>query len=141
MDNTPAKNINKQIKIIALNINSLISNQKRANLLQLTKKLNPDIILLGETKLNSRHKISYTQFTIHRTDRKNVIQGGGTAILIKNTIDHKVIHLTDCENNKVIEATAIKIDLPNHEKLIIISIYAPGNNKMEFLQELDNLFV
>ena len=39
------------LKIIAVNANSIVTNERRYNLLQFTSKHNPDIILLSETKL------------------------------------------------------------------------------------------
>lgn len=85
MTNQPPNSQNKIIKIslIALNSNSIISTQKRDSLLQILNKQAPDFVLLGETKLNNRHNISYANYTIHRTDRPNSKQGGGTAILVK----------------------------------------------------------
>lgn len=82
---------------------------------------NPDVILLGDTKLNDKHKITYTNYKIHRTNRTNAKQGGGTTILIRNSIEHQKIHLTTSTNNEVLETTIIKIELHNQKKIICSS--------------------
>lgn len=127
------------LNIISLNINSLISQQKRASLLQLLNDHDPDVVLLGETKLNHRHTITYTNYTIHRSDRINATQGGGTAILIKHKIKHEKIQIPTLINSTIIETTIIKIALPSQEKLFIITAYAPGNNQKEFIPDLEKI--
>lgn len=73
----------KHLKIIAINANSLISNQKRYSMLTLINKETPDIVLISETKLNKRRKVHFKNYSMIRHDRPNASQGGGTAILVK----------------------------------------------------------
>ena len=83
----PSELVNKNTIIIAININSLISLEKKYCLLKLIKIYNPDIILLSETKLNQKHKLIIDGYNIIRNDRPNSIQSGGTAIIIKKIIN------------------------------------------------------
>ena len=77
--NTPRQH---KLKIISINVNSLIQNQRRDCLLNFTKTYKPDIVLINETKLNPKSKIHFKDFNLVRNDRPNSKMGGGTAILI-----------------------------------------------------------
>lgn len=77
MDNTQYSTISKNLKIIQINVNSLISISRRYNLQQFINKHNPDILLLNETKLNSRHRLLFYNYIMIRKDRKDSKQGGG----------------------------------------------------------------
>jgi len=63
------KEILKKIKIIAINVNSIIKNQRRASLMNIINQQNPDIILLGETKLNKNHILRFENYNVIRNDR------------------------------------------------------------------------
>lgn len=109
MDDTIEKNLN----IIHLNINSLITLSRRYDLNQFISYNNPDVVLLNETKLNSKHKIHFQNYCIIRNDRKDAKRGGGTAILIKSGI--KYFNYTNDIISKFVylETTIIKITLKN----------------------------
>ena len=77
--NTPRQH---KLKIISINVNSLIQNQRRDCLLNFTETHKPDIVLINETKLNPKYKIHFKDFTLVRNDRPNSKMRGGTAILI-----------------------------------------------------------
>lgn len=49
--------ISKELKIIHVNVNSLIKISRRYELNNFIKNNNPDIVLLNETKLNNKHKL------------------------------------------------------------------------------------
>ena len=76
-------NNNSHLKIYQLNVNSLISQHKRTELNNFLKNHKPDVLLLNETKLNSRHNIQFKNYNFVRNDRPNNKNGGGTGILIK----------------------------------------------------------
>lgn len=125
-----------KIEIISVNVSSIISNQKRFNIINLIKKCNPDIVLLNETKLNNRHNFQVENYTILREDRSaNNKGGGGTAILIKNIFKHVKIELKS--KLKSIETCIIKLNLPQNQNLFIISAYAAKNTKDNFLNDLN----
>lgn len=60
------------LKIIEINVNSLITNERRASLADFLETHNPDVVLLCETKLNiivitaSISKITHSLETIDR---------------------------------------------------------------------------
>lgn len=147
MDNSTNSSINnnkfrnsKKLKIIAVNVNSIITNQRRASLTSMTKKEKPDLILLGETKMNPFHKFSLKHYTIVRKDRPNAKQGGGTAILISRNLKFKEIQLQCQRTNQILETSIIRLNLPNQDKLFIISAYATCISKADFIGELHKIF-
>ena len=90
----------KELKIIALNVNSIIRHTRRANLKEFIGKTNPDILLLNETKLNKNYKVAFDGYNMARNDRPADQRGGGTATLIKKAFQIP---------NLLLEATVIKI--------------------------------
>lgn len=129
------------LKIISINVNSLIKNQRRAQMMKLLDKNNPDVVLISETKLNKSHVIEFKNYEIIRNDRPHSKQGGGTAILIKRKIKFERVELTNVSRDTaVLEATMIRLFLGNKKNLIIVAAYAAGNNKIEFNEEFKNLF-
>lgn len=130
----------QNIKIISINVNSIIKNQRRASLLNLIKKENPDIVLLGETKLNKNHVLRFEQYHIIRNDRNAEKPGGGTAILIKKSFNYSNIPLSQLNTNSVLETSVIKCNINSGKTLFIISAYARCGNQKEFIPELSELF-
>lgn len=66
---------NNKLSIIAVNVNSIITHQKRNELLDLTKKHNPDVVCLSETKLNKNHQMSFKNYKFIRRDRADACSG------------------------------------------------------------------
>ena len=75
-----AETIETNLNIIQINVNSLISLSKRYILYNFINTYKLDVILLNETKLNIRHKVSFKDYCFIRKDRKDAKRGGGTAI-------------------------------------------------------------
>ena len=94
-------------KVIVANVNSKISNYKRAQLLNFLEKNKPDLMLINETKLNKRHTLFFKNYNVIRVDRDNNKKGGGTAIIIKKNIKYSQIHIDN--ENQIIEKTIIRI--------------------------------
>lgn len=65
-----------RLKIIQLNINSLISKVKQHELQEFLKLHKPDILLLNETKLNYNNTRLFQNYEFVRSDRING-EGGG----------------------------------------------------------------
>lgn len=135
-----------QVKIIELNVNSLISIKKRAEFERYVHTHNPDIILLVETKLNHYNQINIKNYNIIRTDRLVTAtdtlptRGVGTAILIRNNLKYNTI---DPPNTfKKTELTAIKLNISNNKSIIITSLYShPRADNMHItLNQLMNFF-
>lgn len=110
----------KLLNVIQLNINSLRSISKRQELNTFLVEKKPDILLLNETKLNNKHKISFRNYEFIRNDRPNNNGGGGTGILIHSSITHAVLPV---HNLNSMECTAISIPLSNNKNIIVVAIY------------------
>lgn len=131
-------------KLISLNINSLISNKRRADLVDFLNKYKPDVLTLSETKLSLKHKIYFKEYECFRFDRPNSKRGGGTAILIKRSIPCTRFNNDNINKFKSLETTIINIPLRNNKKLIIVAIYIPYKKgttayKSEFTSLFENL--
>lgn len=135
------KNINlKNINIVAVNVNSLVSNVRRFNLKHAIDEIEPDMVLVSETKLMRRHRLSFDGYVVIRNDRPDNRGGGGTAIIIKEGIKFFKINLKTRNLLNTIESTIIKISIQNSQHLIIISAYAPGHNRSNFTNDLTHIF-
>ena len=134
------ENIEKSFKIIAINVNSLISAYKQYRLQNFLDTENPDIVFVSETKLNPTHYVNFQNYNLLRTDRPLAVQGGGTAILYKKCLKLKQVNLNFTHNFKLIEVTVAKLNLVNNRSLFLISLYATNNNQNSFINELDILF-
>ncbi|KAL7290416.1 hypothetical protein TKK_0016105 [Trichogramma kaykai] len=97
------------LKIASINANLIVAISKRNDLLYFTKNNKFDIVLICETKRKARHKIQFENYNIIRNDRA-LNNGGGTAILIKNTIPYETIHHPSSINNTIVEFTIICIN-------------------------------
>ena len=133
MDNTN----NSQLKIISANVNSIVTNERRHNLLKLLQEENPDIALLNETKLKHFHRPKFKEYDILRNDRKSA-NGGGVALLIKKNIKYEQIAVSP--HFEILETVVVRIGLRSDKSLFIISVYAPGIKANEFINELSELF-
>lgn len=78
-----------------------------------------DIIFLSETLLKPQHKFQLCNFITYRNDRSN--PGGGVAICVRNTIEHKLLKP---KNTNTIENISIEVKLNNRE-INLISAYSP----------------
>lgn len=110
-------NYPSQIKIAAINVNSLITNYRRFELLHFAQLHNLDIILISETKLNSKYRLQFKEYNIIRTERLNATRGGGTAILMKNKFQYKTITHPSSHNYQILEYTIIKLVTNNNSIL------------------------
>lgn len=118
---------NNQIKIINLNINLLISRNKRTQFVEFIKKENPETILLTETKLKPKYKINFPGYD--RNDRLTD-NGGGTAILIKSIIKHEVVNTPPHLYN--IETSLLKIQINNHNQYLYVgACYIAPNRELK----------
>ena len=132
--------LSPELKIAAINVNSLIAHSRRLETYEFIKKNNLDVLLLSETKLSNRYNVQFTEYNIIRTDRPDSLKGGGTAIIIKKNIPHQQVFTPSSLRNEVLEYTIIKIPLHQNKILFVISIYANNKEKASFSNELNNLF-
>ena len=106
---------NNQIKIIAINVNSIVTNERKHSLLKFIENHDLDLMLLSETKLNKKHVVTFANYDIIRNYRLNAIQGCGTAILIRKKIDYSIPNLQSKKTFEQIECTDISIKLSNKQ--------------------------
>lgn len=111
-----------ELKVIQLNINSLVSKNKRTEFNLFLKKYKPQIVMLSETKLNKKHKLFFDGYKILRNDR-NTNKGGGTAIIHQNNIDCE--YITTPNSITSFECCLAKLKLKTGKNIILASIYKP----------------
>lgn len=120
-------------KIILINTNSLVSYKKRYELAFFLNKHNPNIVLLNETNLVTRHKLAFKNYKIIRTDKTN---SRGTAILIRDNIKYNIINISQLAK---LEATAISIETDKN-KILIASIYrSPSSGYMKITEDMNKI--
>ena len=97
------------IRLAAINVNSIVANYRRLELIQFLQDFDHDFVFLSETKLNGRYKISFKNYNLVRRDRPNSIQGGGTAILVKKGIAFEEVSLPSIDKYEILECSIIKL--------------------------------
>lgn len=129
---------NSSLIIIEINVNSIISHQRRLHLQEFIKENKPDVMLLNETKLNNKHSIHIKGFEFHRIN-KSAPNMTGTGIIIKANIKHEAVDISDW-NLQVLECTAILVHT-TQKSLCIISCYRhasklnPIANDVEIIED------
>lgn len=112
---------NQQVRIIHWNSQGISNTSKMVQLEELLERKRIDICLLNETFLKDHHKFQMTNYKVHRNDRDDRF-GGGVAILVRNTINHKLLPLT--KTNKI-ENISIEMKIQN-KTIVITSAYSPS---------------
>lgn len=124
-----------QLKIIALNVNSLIKMTRRHNLNNFLCENKPDFMLISETKLKNIHKLSFPNYEVHRNDRLTDA-GGGTAVICVN--NYKTERIFCDKNITSFKYTMVRVFLNNNESVYVIAIYKPPSIQIK-TNELDIL--
>lgn len=134
------KIIKKCLNIYSINLNSLVTITRRAYLSDFLERSKPDIVLLCETKLNSRHTLQFKDYRLIRRDRRDAILGGGTAILINKCFEYEVVNSPTIDNFECLELTCVCVRLPDGNRVYIIAAYASQRLGNFFNNELQQLF-
>lgn len=131
-----------KLKIIAINVNSIFSNQRRDVLADFLIEHEPDILLLSETKLQPKCRLSFNKYSFVRNDRaSNALRpNGGTGILIKTHFEFQHVKIPALNNHSFFETTIIKVKLASQKSLFVISVYGCTSDSPQFLDEFQNLF-
>lgn len=127
--------LRENMRIIAWNVNSIRSKSKQEEVTHLLSEYKPDLLLLSETKLKNCNSVKFPNYKIYRNDRL-FDGGGGTAILIKESIKHVVVNTPLLKSS---EATSVKIFLGNAKSVVINSFYCPKILLRHDLLKLMNL--
>ncbi|KAJ8967935.1 hypothetical protein NQ317_000814 [Molorchus minor] len=120
------------IRILSWNADGIRS--RRNELLETADRLEPDVIAIQETKMDSRHEFKMRGYKVYRQDRN--IRGGGVAVLVKSNITH---HQTRAGGLGNLESIGVEIQLPRREPLHILSCYQPPNAPL-LGEDLGDLF-
>lgn len=104
------------VNIATINCNSLISNSKRLHLQDYLQRYKSQIVLLQETRLNSRHRPIISGYDLIYVPVGN--DKRGTAIAISKKVHYEIV---DIELSGV-EATFVNIKI-NNENVLIGSLY------------------
>ena len=110
-----------QLNIISLNVNSLINISRIIELSKFLSNNKPDMVLLNETKLNTRHKLKFIGYNLIRKDRLLGSRGGGTTILIRENIKYTKVFNQHIDVLYYLESCVIKIHMPPNNIMYIIS--------------------
>lgn len=124
------------LKCIFINVNSIVSKYKRHYLNLFLTEHSPDVLLLAEHRLSSRHRLDIKGYTIYRQDRQNG-RGGGTTVLVRDTLVCDEVKL----DTGPIENTAVRIKRSVNNDVIVIAMYLEPSIyfEVEFLDSLQVL--
>lgn len=117
----------ENIKIIQINVNSLIAIERRHNMQIFLKTHKPSVVLVSETILQPKHRIQFDNYHFIRTDKYNHVNKRGTGILIKNSLSFSTIN-TELWKLKTVEVTAVVLETIEKQKYFIVSVYRSHQN-------------
>lgn len=109
---------NRSLKVIEINVSSLISIKRRNDLSNFLGTHKPNVVLLVETNLSSIHKLSFPNYSFIRSDKTPSHLGRGTGILINNNLHYDKLNTTHW-NLKSLETTALVIKSGNNNYLLV----------------------
>lgn len=102
-----------------------------------------DIMLISETHFTSKNYLKIPYYSVHTSNNPNGRAHGGTALIIRDTIQH---HPIESVNNHKIQSTAIKIT-DSFKQLVIAAVYCPPNYSIsseeftQFFHSLGSTFI
>lgn len=130
--------MDNSIKAIFINVNSIVSRHKRHYLNLFIIEHKPDVMLLAEHCLSSRHRFGIEGYTLFRRDRQSG-RGGGTAVLIRQNFQCEEIVL----DTGMIENTAARIRCSNGRDIVFVAMYLKPNNTfaIDSFDSIQNLAV
>jgi hypothetical protein len=130
--------LQKGLKIVHVNIQSLINKVDHINLL--LQENNIHVLCITESWLTNDiddSDIKINGYDICRLDRNNGMSHGGIVCYIKEGISFKQnLNLL----NSDIEAMWIEINLPKTKPILIGTVYRPPSSNVEYLDKLDMIF-
>ena len=120
----------KPFKIQLINTRTLQRDSRKLELQRHIRQHDPDVLLITETSLKSRHKMTIQKYDIIRNDR-NGQRGGGTAIIYRENFLHEDLFMSIKPTS--FEYSAIILNNENNEKMIIVvCIYIIQSNQFLF---------
>lgn len=122
----------ESLQVVVWNANGL--RHKRNDLERFATDVQADILLISETHLRPADNPKLRNFVLYRNDRQNG-GGGGTAVYVKNSIDHNEIATPQLER---LEVTGIAVHTANAGTLKLYAAYAPPSRLLE--SDLEEIF-
>lgn len=122
------------LKIITLNVQSIIGHQRRHNLQQFLALHKPDLLLITETHLVNKHRVHFRNHEMIRTDKHPDKATTGTAILIKDTIKKRNL-ATSTWNLQALEVTAVLVHT-SQRPICVIAAYRHATNRQHISHDL-----
>jgi exonuclease III len=110
--------MNKFLRIALWNVNGLLQHKDEVTLF--LKEQHTDILLISETHFTAESYFKIPNFRVYSTTHPDGTAHGGTAIIIKQTIDH--YQLQKYDNH--LQATSIKVRTFPYD-LTISAVYCP----------------
>ena len=132
-----SKNHHKKLKLITINARSLRTHKKQEKLTNIIANLNPDVVAITETNLQIDRTFQILGYYFAaNTPRplQNRKSGGGTAILVRNSI-HATSTSIDIDDSEDIQCSTIRI-----ESVIISCIYRRPRGDTHFGDEDARMF-
>lgn len=115
----PSNNFKDCLHVMHWNCQGITNFSHSCQLNLFLKEHNIDILLLNETFLKSYHNFKLSDYTVYRNDR--IFHGGGVAIAIKTTLEHKYESSYDTQ---ILENICVSLKICNR-KVLFISAYCP----------------
>ena len=132
-----SKNLHKKLKLITINARSLRTHRKQEKLNNIIANLNPDVVAITETNLQIDRTFQILGYYFAaNTPRplQNRKSGGGTAILVKNSI-HATSTSIGVDDSEDIQCSTVKI-----EDVILSCIYRRPRGDTHFGDEDARMF-
>lgn len=114
------------LTIMEINVGSLVSISRRVDLVSFTKDHHPDAVLIVETNLSEKHKVTIDNYNFIRNDKQPNRPFRGTGILLKDTTNHQPQD-TSKWNLCSLEATATLIGT-SAQLILLVSAYRHQKN-------------
>lgn len=124
--------VNDNINVLFWNAHSIAPKHKQTEFFNVLLEENVQIAVVTETWLKNEINFYISEYKIYRQDRNDphCKNGGGVAILIKNSIQHFPLPSL---KTKCFETVGIKISC-NNEDITIIGAYFRGGNSNKLLE-------
>ncbi len=130
--NRMARPLGDNIRVAVLNANSI--KGKRCEVATFCHNVDPDIMIVSETKLDSSvysAEFLPSHYSAHRLDRN--IHGGGVMVAVKNNLIVEDVRLeqVDCE------FITVRISIQNASPLYVAAYYRPPDESVDRLDKLE----
>lgn len=126
---------NRFFRIGHLNANGLNEYHKKQFLKLYLDQLHLDVLLISETHFNSNSVFRIPNFTCYHTPHPDNRARGGSAVIIKNNIDHFIL---ESFSSPFIQATSISVKIAN-KNVTISAVYSPPKHSFEYTHFLEYL--